>query len=185
MVEIFKSRMEITNPGQPLINTLRFIDHNPTSRNEQLASFFRRVNFCEERGSGIDKVVSSVETFQLPAPNFIDGEDYLRVILYGYKSLRSMTKQDRNRACYQHCCLKYVSGDFATNKSLRERFEVEEKNYSVVSRIIADAIKEGLIKLYDTESKSRKHASYVTGDDELQNEKQGQEIARRNFNRPG
>ncbi len=161
MVEIFKDRMEITNPGQPLINTLRFLDHNPTSRNEQLASFFRRVNFCEERGSGIDKVISSVESFQLPAPNFIGGDNYLRVILYGYKALRSMTKQDRNRACYQHCCLKYVNGDFATNKSLRERFEVPEQNYSIVSRIIADAVKEGLIKLYDTESKSKKHASYV------------------------
>ena len=34
MVEIFKNRIEITNPGKPLINTLRFIDHNPTSRNE-------------------------------------------------------------------------------------------------------------------------------------------------------
>ena len=161
MVEIFQNRIEITNPGQPLINPLRFIDHNPKSRNEQLASFFRRVDFCEERGSGIDKVISSVESFQLPAPDFIAGDDYLRVIVYGYKSLRAMGKQDKIRAAYQHCCLKHVSGDLATNKSLRDRFEVSEKNYSIVSRIIADAMKEGLIKLYDPESKSKKHASYI------------------------
>lgn len=161
MVEIFKNRIEITNPGKPLINTLRFIDHNPKSRNEQLASFFRRVDFCEERGSGIDKVISSIETFQLPAPDFIEGDDYLRVIIYGHKSLRSMGKKDKTRACYQHCCLKYVNGEPATNKSLRDRFEVAEKNYPMVSKIISETIEAGLIKPYDPENKSRKQASYI------------------------
>jgi ATP-dependent DNA helicase RecG len=161
VIEIFKSRIEITNPGKPLINTLRFIDHNPRSRNEQLASFFRRVDFCEERGSGIDKVISSVELFQLPAPNFIAEDDYLRVIIYGHQLLNRMGKKDKIRACYQHCCLKYVNGEPATNKSLRDRFEVSEKNYSIVSRIIAEAIDEGLIKAYNPENKSRKHASYI------------------------
>ena len=161
MVEIFKSRVEITNPGKPLINTLRFIDHNPRSRNEQLASFFRRVDFCEERGSGIDKVINAVELFQLPAPNFIADDDYLRVIIYGHQLFNRMGKKDKIRACYQHCCLKYVNGEPATNKSLRDRFEVLEKNYSIVSRIIAESIDEGLIKAYDPENKSRKHASYI------------------------
>jgi ATP-dependent DNA helicase RecG len=161
MVEIFKTRIEITNPGKPLINTLRFIDHKPRSRNEQLASFFRRAEYMEERGSGIDKVVSAVEAFQLPAPDFVAEDDYLRVILYGHKSLRSMGKKDKIRACYQHCCLKYVNGELATNKTLRDRFEVLEKNYSTVSRIIAETIEEGLIKPYDPENKSRKHASYI------------------------
>lgn len=161
MVEIFKNRVEITNPGKPLINTLRFIDHNPRSRNEQLASFFRRVDFCEERGSGIDKVISSVELFQLPAPNFIAGDDYLRVIIYGHQLFHRMGKKDKIRACYQHCCLKYVNGELATNKSLRDRFEVLEKNYPIVSRIIAETINEGLIKPSDPDNKSRKHASYI------------------------
>ncbi|MFH1335676.1 MAG: ATP-binding protein, partial [Candidatus Zixiibacteriota bacterium] len=34
MVEIFADRMEISNPGVPLIDTLRFIDEPPRSRNE-------------------------------------------------------------------------------------------------------------------------------------------------------
>lgn len=161
MVEIFKNRVELTNPGQPLINTLRFIDHNPRSRNEQLASFFRRVDFCEERGSGIDKVISAVESFQLPAPNFIAGDDYLRVIIYGHQLFQRMAKKDKIRACYQHCCLKYVNGEPASNKSLRDRFEVLERNYSIVSRLIAEAIEDGLIKASDPENKSRKHASYI------------------------
>jgi len=42
MVEVFGDRVEITNPGEPLIDTLRFIDEPPRSRNEMLASLMRR-----------------------------------------------------------------------------------------------------------------------------------------------
>lgn len=38
MVEIFDDRIEITNPGQPLVDTQRFVDTPPKSRNETLAS---------------------------------------------------------------------------------------------------------------------------------------------------
>ena len=57
MVEVFEDRIEISNSGTPLINTLRFIDHMPKSRNEMLATFMKGIGICEERGSGIDKVV--------------------------------------------------------------------------------------------------------------------------------
>jgi predicted HTH transcriptional regulator len=57
MVEIFEDRIEITNPGAPLVDTQRFVDLPPRSRNEALASLMRRIGICEERGSGWDKVV--------------------------------------------------------------------------------------------------------------------------------
>src|SRR5690554_2010386 len=57
MIELFDQRMEITNPGIPLVDTQRFLDSPPQSRNESLASFMRRINICEERGTGVDKVV--------------------------------------------------------------------------------------------------------------------------------
>ena len=38
MVEIFADRIEITNPGEPLVDTARFVDTPPKSRNEALAS---------------------------------------------------------------------------------------------------------------------------------------------------
>ncbi|MCB9082321.1 MAG: putative DNA binding domain-containing protein [Lewinellaceae bacterium] len=161
MVEVFSNRIEITNPGKPLIDPLRFVDHNPESRNEILARFMRRLNICEERGSGIDKVVFECEYHQLPAPEIIVGDNYTRIILYAHKTLRQMDKQDKVRACYLHACLRYVSGEYMTNQSLRERFGIEEQNYSMASRIISDTIKAGLIKDYDTESKSRKYAKYV------------------------
>ncbi|MDB3936419.1 hypothetical protein N9383_06865 [Granulosicoccus sp.] len=36
--------------------------------NEALAALMRRFGICEERGSGIDKVVMQVELLQLAAP---------------------------------------------------------------------------------------------------------------------
>lgn len=161
MVEIFDNRIEITNPGKPLIDPLRFVDHSPESRNELLARFMRRMNICEERGSGIDKVVFECELYQLPAPDFIVGDNYTRVILYGSKTFKTMDKQDKIRACYLHSCLKYVSGEHMTNQTLRKRFGIEEHNYSIASRIISDTIKQGFIKEYDPDNKSRKYAKYL------------------------
>ena len=65
------------------------------------------------------------------------------------------------RACYQHACLKYVSNEQMTNQSLRERFKIEDHNYSIASRIIADTIDAGLVKSYDPENLSKKHARYI------------------------
>ena len=59
MIEIFDRRLEISNPGEPLVDTQRFLDSQPRSRNEKLASLMRRLNICEERGTGIDKVVAA------------------------------------------------------------------------------------------------------------------------------
>ncbi|MDO8140317.1 MAG: ATP-binding protein [Candidatus Brocadiales bacterium] len=161
MIEIFSDRVEITNPGRPIINTMRFIDYPPQSRNEILASFMRRINICEERGSGVDKVIFQVEFYQLPAPDFIETENHLKVILYAYRSLSEMDKNDRIRACYQHCCLKYVSGEKMSNQTLRKRFNIADANYPMASRIISDTVEAGLIKLSDPESTSRKYAYYV------------------------
>ncbi len=54
MVELFDDRIEVTNLGEPLVDTQRFLDNPPTSRNETLASLMRRFRISEERGSGID-----------------------------------------------------------------------------------------------------------------------------------
>ena len=161
MVEIFEDRVEISNPGKPLIDTLRFIDHNPISRNEHLASLMRRMNMCEERGSGIDKVVFQCEVYQLPAPSFDAYEEYFKATLYAHKSLGQMDNKDKTRSCYLHCCLKYVQNEMMTNESLRGRFGIEKKNSATASRIIAETIEAKLIKDYDTLNKSKKYAKYI------------------------
>lgn len=161
MVEIFDDRLEISNPGVPLIDPLRFIDHSPRSRNEMLADLMRRVGICEERGSGFDKVVFDIEFFQLPAPDVRVDATHTRVFLFAHRELAKMDKKDKVRACYLHCCLLCVSNKVMTNTTIRERFKIPETDYPVASRIIRDTIKAGLIKLEDQTSKSRKHAKYV------------------------
>ena len=161
MIEIFSDRIEITNSGVPLIDTLRFIDEPPQSRNEELASFMRRLNICEERGSGVDKIIVQTELYQLPAPKFSKTENHTKVILFAFKKLSQMDRKDKIRACYQHATLKYISNDRMTNSTLRERFAIEDKNYSMASRIIADTLEEGFIKPSDPTNKSKKHAKYI------------------------
>lgn len=160
MIEIFSDRIEITNPGIPLIKTIRFIDEYQ-SRNEKLASFMRRVGICEEKGSGIDKVIFQVELYQLPAPAFEDMEKHTKIYLYAPKKFKEMDRKDRIRACYQHCCLKYVSNEKMTNTSLRERFKIDIRNSPMVSKVISETMKEGLIKYDDPTSASRKYARYI------------------------
>jgi len=160
MIEIFSDRIEISNPGLPLITPQRFIDEY-ISRNEKLADILRRFGICEEKGSGIDKVIFYNEMFQLPAVDFIISEKRTRVTMFSYKELNHLDKKDKVRACYQHACLRYVSNDIMTNQSLRERFQIEEQNSAIASRIIKDTIIEGLIKDDDPSSNSRKYKKYI------------------------
>ena len=160
MIEIFGDRMEITNPGKPLVATERFLDSPPRSRNERLASFMRRIGICEERGSGVDKVVFQIELFQLPAPLFEAPDGFTRAVLFAHKELRNMDEEERVRACYLHACLKYVTRDYLTNTSLRERLGVEGKNRATVSRYIKEAVEAGVIKPYD-EDAAKKLMKYL------------------------
>ena len=160
MIEIFTGRMEITNPGSPLIETQRFLDSPPRSRNEALASFMRRLGICEERGSGVDKVVAETERHQLPAPVFETPEGFTRAVLFTHRPLREMDRTDRSRACYLHACLRYVEREPMTNASLRGRLGISEPNKAIASRIIADAVREGLIKP-ENPNQGKKYASYV------------------------
>jgi len=146
MIEIFDSRIEITNTGEPLIDTDRFIDHPPRSRNEDLASFMRQIGVCEEGGTGIDRALVSIALYQLPAPSFEKYDNFTKVTLYAHKSLKEMTLDDKVRACFQHCVLKYVESSRMTNTTLRERLGIGEKNYPAASAIIRVAVERGVIK---------------------------------------
>lgn len=160
MIEIFDDRMEISNPGVPLVETDRFLDTPPKSRNESLASIMRRMGICEERGSGVDKVVSETELYQLPAPMFEVTGKTTRAVLFVYRPLTKMDKEDRIRSCYLHACLKYVNRDFMTNSTLRERFGIAPKNSATASRLIKEALNRGVIRAYDN-SAAPKMMKYI------------------------
>lgn len=159
VVEIFDNRIEITNPGTPLVDIARIIDNPPKSRNERLASLMRRLKMCEELGTGWDKIVSSCELQQLPTPNIKTYEENTKVILFSKKDFFDLSLEDKLWACYMHACIKYIQGEFLTNSSLRERFGVKDSSSASISRLIKIAHEKGYIKkLEDT---APKHSKYV------------------------
>lgn len=149
MVEIFDDRVEITNPGIPLVPSDRFIDSPPQSRNERLARAMRRLGVCEERGSGWDKVAFEIEYHQLPAPLVEVTDAHTKVVMFAPKPLKDMERDDRIRAVYVHACLKYVNREPMTNTSVRRRFGISDRNSAQASRLIRDAVEAGVIVPYD------------------------------------
>lgn len=160
MIEIYSNRIEISNPGEPIVPVERFID-GYQSRNERLADLMRRMSICEEKSSGIDRVVRAVELYQLPAPDFRAGHNRTIVTLYGPRPFDDMDRDDRVRACYQHCALRWVMSERMTNQSLRERFGLPESKSAITSQIISAAMEAGLIKPDEAVGSSRKYARYV------------------------
>ncbi|WP_347987731.1 ATP-binding protein [Methylomonas sp. AM2-LC] len=160
MIEMYADRLEVSNPGLPPIKVERFIDEY-RSRNERLADLMRRLGVCEEKGSGIDKVVSAAEVFQLPAPDFRVGETRTTAVLFAHQDFAEMSKPDRIRACYQHCCLQYVSNQRMSNQSLRERFKLPESKTATVSLVIGATKDAGFIKADESDSLSTRYARYL------------------------
>lgn len=159
-VDIFSNRIEVTNPGRPLVDSNRLIDAPPRSRNEALAALMRRFGICEERGSGWDQIAALVELSDLPAPLIEVDSDFMRVTLFSHRPFKELSKEERIRSVYFHACLQHVRKLRTTNASLRERFRVPEQNKAAVSRLIKDAVTEGLIAVYD-DSVGAKSKSYV------------------------
>ena len=100
------------------------------------------------------------ELYQLPAPDFPTPSGFTKATLFAQRKLNEMDPKDRIRACYQHACLCFVSGQMMTNSSLRKRFAIEEKNAAKASRIIAEAVTAKLIKQFDPETSNR-YMKYV------------------------
>ncbi len=161
VVEVYATRVEVSNPGDPIVPVERFID-GYQSRNERLADLMRRFGICEEKSSGIDRVVETAELLQLPAPDFLVEHRRTVVVIYGPREFKAMDRSDRVRACYQHCVLQWVLRRKMTNQTMRERFGLSERSGNAVSQIISAAVEQGLIKNDPSAPPdSRKYARYI------------------------
>ncbi|HMO18885.1 MAG TPA: ATP-binding protein [Oligoflexia bacterium] len=162
MIEIFDDRIEFHNPGGLLPSKLidRLIGASPESRNEKLAAAFRRYRICEERGSGFEKVVASIELYGLPPLGFRQEENAFIVILYAPKKFSEMSVKERVEACYQHSVLQFLSNNAMTNTSLRKRFKMHEKQRNQITNLISEATTAGRIKRKDPDA-GNKFAEYI------------------------
>ena len=148
-IYMFRNRLQIDNPGESLVAPERMIDSSPRSRNPKLANLMCRMDFCEERGSGVDIVIK--ESYKFPPPEFRVENDSTQVILHGPRDFRQITKVERVRACYQHAVIMHLDGGRMTNATLRDRFGLSGSGSSSVfaSGVIRDAVHEGWIKSLD------------------------------------
>ena len=152
VIEVFADRVDFTNPGTSLVDLMRLVDNPPKSRNQRLASPMRRFRFCEELGTGWDRIISSCEAPYLPAPRAVEYEEAggsVRISLMPYAPYRSLNPQDRVMACYWHACICFTSGDVMTNQSLRSRFGEGGPSPSTVSKLLSAAVEARLIKPVD------------------------------------
>ncbi|QQR72937.1 MAG: hypothetical protein IPJ17_15790 [Holophagales bacterium] len=114
-----------------------------------------------EKGSGIDRLVEAEEIIQLPAPDLRSGHRRTVVTIFGPRPFEQMDRDDRIRACYQHCALRWVMSERMTNQSLRERFHLPEGKAAIASQVIAATIEAGLVKPDEKVGASRRFARYL------------------------
>ena len=147
-IEIFDDRIEITNPGSllPGMDIDRLLDQQSRTRNEVLAARMRELGFCEERGSGIDKVAFELELYGLPAVAFHNFPDSFKATLFKPKDFKKMSQEERIRTAVQHTSLHYVMKKDVTNASLRERLKLLPSQSQLVSKLIRHCIENHLIK---------------------------------------
>ena len=163
LVEIFDGRIDISNPGASLVDTLRLVDNPPKSRNQEMASLMRRFHICEEAGSGWDKTIDACEEYALPTPsviNYTSNEGSMKVSLYPYEPYASMSSEARVMACYWHACMCLIEDSPMGNSSLRARFGKDAPSSSTISRLIREALDRELIKPVDPAA-SQRYMRYV------------------------
>jgi ATP-dependent DNA helicase RecG len=159
VIEIYQDRIEVTNPGNSLIEVDRIINERQ-SRNQKFAAAMREIGLCEERGGGIDKAIIDIEERSLPAPEFFPSDKAMRVVIFGPKKFNQLSKADKIWSCFCHCVVRWVRHDHMSNTSLRERFSLPNEDYQAASSVISDAKKAGRIIPADP-AQGKKNARYV------------------------
>ena len=82
-------------------------------------------------------------------------EEKTKVTLYAQIPFTNIAQEDKIWACYLHACVKYVAGECVTNKTVRERFGLEESSSASASRLIKDTLAVNLIKPLDATTAPR------------------------------
>ena len=149
LIELFSNRIEITNPGAPLIDTKRFIDNPPRSRNEQLASIMRQFRICEELGTGWDKIALACEEINLPAPQIKVYDESTKIVLFKYIPFADFSMEEKLDVCYMHACIRWQNNEYITNSTLRERLKLDSSASTSISKLIKEAKNANLIKPQD------------------------------------
>ena len=70
----------------------------------------RRMDMCEELGSGWDRIVESCEAIQCRTPRIDVFEEHTRVVIFSKTVFSNMSIEDKLWSCYTHACVRFVEG---------------------------------------------------------------------------
>ncbi|WP_293704320.1 ATP-binding protein [uncultured Parasutterella sp.] len=160
VIEIFNNRVEITNSGRPVLDSLHFLDGGPAIKNEKIFAEMKNLGLVDGQGYGWRKIVKELESRSLPAPEIKIRENSLTVTLWFDKPLKFLSLDQRNWTVYLHTVLRYLLSEPANNASLRQRLNLPESKSSTVSKWFRQAAEGGLLKPFDKHS-SNKTKRYV------------------------
>ena len=90
---IFDDRIEITSPGAlpKSIEIEDIISGRSEIRNNVIARFFKEINYIEQWGTGIQKMIRQCESAGLPHPQFIESGLFFKIVFL--KSEKPTTRQ--------------------------------------------------------------------------------------------
>ncbi len=155
MIEIYSDRIEFTNPGKPLVPVRRMIDYPPRTRNQYIVNELIKTGICESLGTGWDKIANETSNYGFPAPKPDVTDDATKIIMRQKRTLADMTNEDRTWTIYIFACLLQTQGKYLTNALVRQLFNIPDENASTASAILAQAVEEGLIRIFDEKAGNR------------------------------
>ena len=103
---------------------------------------------------------TAIELFQSPPMDIRTEGDNTKTVLFAPRGFNDMTSAERVRAAFQHAILQNLSGARLTNLSLRKRLGIADQNMAQASRIIKQAMNDGLIRSADPESPRAGYVPY-------------------------
>ncbi len=92
---VFDNRIEITSPGAlPKSLVIEdIIGGRSEIRNRVIARFFRQINFIEQWGTGIGKIISLCRENHLKPPEFVESGLFFKVIIYNKPARRDSSRK--------------------------------------------------------------------------------------------
>lgn len=159
-IEIFSNRISITNPGIPLLKKSEMIRKFET-RNPGLMRIMRLLDLSEERGTGIDKAILAIEAAGTAPIEYVVDSDLTEAVLREPLPYEELAGSQKELACLQHCEVCFINDDYMSNKSLRDRFKVDDSKTLEVTRLIKRMIAKGSIKRFEGNGNSKKYTRYV------------------------
>lgn len=162
LISVHPHYIDFSSPGEFEGDTKRAMDMLPSSKNEIMVDLLHLVHICEARGTGIDLMEEWMGLYKLPSPIIQNTNGSTHLILRHYEKLSAWNSIDVINTIYMFASYCYISGKEISNADVRERLNVKEENAAMISRIMKQALDEGLVRIANPNAgaKARKYVPY-------------------------